>query len=768
MEKYKTITFLLFLLIGLNNHSQTRFDSLLHIKPLIQKQQHNWWYNEVAQEFIHHHSYDTALWFAKTALQYPERNKVLKEKARSYYLLGEIYMFKKQYHKSIESLIQAYNFLHLDDSSFTTNHDEIIKTLKLQYRIYEEMQEFSKELEVLEILIPIAKTFNDTTNYLEAIIFAAYIYSDQGNASKGIDNLLEGIALAEKSNQKILLARIYNTLGYSYQYQKIPQKALNAYKKAYEISSEINEYMGSSICLINIGTIYHDIQKFDTSIFFLNQALQIQLEKIQDEFSIASIYANLASNYIQKKEFKQALKYITLAIAIYKTHPYQFGLSQVYYEMAFINQQTKNYSKAIEYGQKALDICLENKFKQIELTTLKLLFKTYQDIKQYDRALKYNLLYHELKDSINSIDVKKQIALLETQFEFNKKNTQIALLNNEKQLQKNKIEKQKLFLYFSVGTGVLLAIVILLIFILLQQKIKSNLHLVEQRNLISEQNEELRQQKEEIIAQKEEINKQKDLITRKNQDITDSITHAEKIQKALLPKSAIFQSQFSDFFILNLPKDIVSGDYYWLDTFNQFTYLAVIDCTGHGVPGAFMTFIAHNLLNSAIHEKNITLSHEILNYVSANIHNLLNPNNNDEEIKSGMDIAILQFDLKNKTGLYSGAHCPILHISNHQPHLLKPDCYPIGKKFNNEFSSYSKWEFEIAPHDKFYLFTDGFADQFGGIENKKYLSKKFKNKILEIAHHPFDLQRQFLLQEFYRWKGQQEQTDDILIVGVQI
>lgn len=537
----------------------SRTDSLFAVKPLLFKNQLSWWYNETAQEFVKNQSLDTDEWFAKRALYFSISNKNNINIANSCYLLGKINAQKQKHNQSIEYLQKSIKYLYLADSSYNSINKEIIRTLKLQYKVYEEMQDFSKELIVLEKLIPLTKKYNDTTTFLEAVIYAAYIYADQGNASKGIAILLDGITIAEKSNNKLLLARIYNTLGYTYQYQKNLQQALKAYKIAYKISSENKEYMGSSICLINIGTIYHDLNKFDTSIFFLNQALQIQLEKVQDDFTIANIYANLTSNHTQKKNFAQALKYIVLAIDIYKKNQYQFGLSQGYYEIAFINFQMKNYVKAIEYANKAINICIANNFKQIELTTTKLLFKIYEENKSCELALKYHLLYHQLKDSINSTEVKNQIAALETQFEFDKKNAQITLLNNERQLQQNRLQKQKQFLFFLIGIGILLGIVIILIFSLLQHKIKTNKNLIEQRNIIIEQNEELRQQKEEINTQNEEINKQKNIIFKKIKILPIASPTPRKYKMHYFQNQQFFNLNFQIFLFLIYPKILLVG-----------------------------------------------------------------------------------------------------------------------------------------------------------------------------------------------------------------
>lgn len=300
-----------------------------------------------------------------------------------------------------------------------------------------------------------------------------------------------------------------------------------------------------------------------------------------------------------------------------------------------------------------------------------------------------------------------------------------------------------------------------------------------QRDLILEKNEELQQQKEEIITQKDEIEKQKKLVELKNKNITDSIRYALRIQKAILPSDSLIKELLPQSFIFFKPKDIVSGDFYWikqidndnnlkLETRNQKLLIAAVDCTGHGVPGAFMSIVGNNLLNQAVKEKRLAKPAEILNFISSEISEILRRDDYRYSVKDGMDITLCLLDLKNMTLEYSGIHNPLYLIRNRKLFIYKSDYVPLGELPNDDFPGYTNNEIKLQKDDIFYLFSDGFIDQFGGTKRRKYLSKNFRETLLELHSLSMSEQKEMLSRIFEFWRGPFEQTDDILVVGIKI
>lgn len=262
-----------------------------------------------------------------------------------------------------------------------------------------------------------------------------------------------------------------------------------------------------------------------------------------------------------------------------------------------------------------------------------------------------------------------------------------------------------------------------------------------------------------------ERKKQEQIITQKNKDITDSISYARKIQHAILPNDGLIKSHLPHSFVLYMTKDIVSGDFYWFSHLDGFSIIAAVDCTGHGVPGAFMSLIGYNLLNKIVNEEKITDPKEILFQLNRGVLDALHKN--ESESKDGMDIAICKINHKENTLEYGGAMRPLWIINSGVLTEIKADKIPIGTKQTdrNEVIVYTTHTVSINKGDSFYIFTDGYADQFGGANDKKYSTGKFKELLLNNSKLDFFSQERNVKSEHLKWKGGNEQVDDILLIG---
>jgi serine phosphatase RsbU (regulator of sigma subunit) len=296
--------------------------------------------------------------------------------------------------------------------------------------------------------------------------------------------------------------------------------------------------------------------------------------------------------------------------------------------------------------------------------------------------------------------------------------------------------------------------------------------LVEQRTrTIDKQKTVLETQNKDLMLQNKKIESQKELLYQKNEEVNDSINYAKKIQSAIMPPEQYFQEILNDVFILFKPRDIVSGDFYWIKQVNQYVILAAADCTGHGVPGAFMSMLGMSYLNEIVHRREITNANEVLNELRKQIRNSLRQRGQPEESKDGIDMALCVIDEKEKVLQYCGANNPLYLIrdKNGTPEMteFKADRMPLGY-YPGKFKTFTNNDIQLESGDMFYLFSDGFIDQKGGEEGKKFLSKNFKELLLEIHEEPMHDQEQILNKTITDWMGDNSQIDDILVVGVRI
>ena len=292
-----------------------------------------------------------------------------------------------------------------------------------------------------------------------------------------------------------------------------------------------------------------------------------------------------------------------------------------------------------------------------------------------------------------------------------------------------------------------------------------------QKEEIEIQRDEIESQRIKVEAQRDELKVQRDLVVKQKDELIDSINYAKKIQTAMLPPEEYFHEFLPEVFILFKPRDIVSGDFYWIKQVKQYTIVAAADCTGHGVPGAFMSMLGMSYLNEIVHRREITQANQVLNELRKQIRNSLRQYGKPEEAKDGIDMGLCVIDDKKRVLQYSGANIPLYHIRNENgtPELreIKADRMPLGY-YQGRFKTFTNREIALDLGDVLYLTSDGFIDQKGGKTGKKFLSKNFKDLLLKIHEEPFRDQKRILDNTITDWIGQNSQIDDILVIGFRV
>lgn len=264
------------------------------------------------------------------------------------------------------------------------------------------------------------------------------------------------------------------------------------------------------------------------------------------------------------------------------------------------------------------------------------------------------------------------------------------------------------------------------------------------------------------------LQKKRSEISHHQTAISDSINYAKKIQDSILPPDSLVHRILPDSFILYLPKDVVSGDFYWVEQCKGMPVFAAVDCTGHGVPGALMSVIGFNLLTQAVNEMQLTKPSDILHHLDFGVNKFLRQSDEGGLVKDGMDLAMCTLDPATRQLQYAGVFNPAYVITKNELVQLKADKFPIGINTDGITDNYTNQTMLLDAGDMIYLFSDGFADQFGGPKGKKYMYNQFRQFLLYIHTLPVEEQRRRLLEEFHRWKGQQEQVDDVLVIGVRV
>lgn len=344
--------------------------------------------------------------------------------------------------------------------------------------------------------------------------------------------------------------------------------------------------------------------------------------------------------------------------------------------------------------------------------------------------------------------------------EINKQKDRIAQQAEKVNQQLAEIEKQRMFM-------VLMAIFLFLLlgmayFIWNNYKIKKKAN-----QQLEEKNRKIRKQNKEIARQRDLAREQRDRIALQKKQITDSISYARRIQRAVLPSLSVMREHVDNFFILYKPKDIVSGDFYWESQQNGKTIIVAADCTGHGVPGAFMSMLGITFLNDIVNTRGIVKPDEILNELRENVITSLNQKGDgNDALRDGMDIAVCVLDRISGKVMFSGANNPMFLIRNKELIHVKGDKMPVS--VFEDMVSFTNHELPLQKDDRIYIFSDGYVDQFGGEKGKKFMRKRLKETLLSIYHLPMNKQKQRLDHTFEEWKGDQEQIDDVVMIGFRI
>ncbi|HEY9083806.1 MAG TPA: tetratricopeptide repeat protein [Vicingaceae bacterium] len=615
----------------------------------------------------------------------------------------------------------------------------------------------------------------------------------------------QALQLSKKIKWKKGEALAYGTLATCKSIQSDYPGAIEYYYNALAIHEELNNLDGVAVMYAGLGVLYKNTGELDKALEFHNKALEIDLKR-GDTARTSLHYGNIGVVYKHLQDFDKALEYYGKALEIDTKNNNIDGQSRHLGNIGVIHKNLKNYEEAITYYFKALEISEQQNdlegilIKSQNIGNLYILLGKYAKAEKYiQRALdlskqlgslnglysaysKQTTLYEHMgkdkealkslrlamayKDSIFNEENKKEILRQEVNFEFEKKQA-IEQAEHEKELAvaASEQKRQQLFLVF---LAVVLLAVIIISFIIYKSLKNSN------------------KQKQLIEQQKFEVEQQKIIVDNKNKEITDSIIYARRIQQAILPPKEVLSKNLENGFILYKPKDVVSGDFYWMESSNINTngalekavFLAAADCTGHGVPGAMVSVVCNNALNRAVREFKLTNPAEILDKVRLLVIETFEKS--EEEVNDGMDIALcsLTFQIPS-TGLnesetvatlqYAGANNALYMVKTNDKEKLveiKPNKQPIGKVDNPE--PFTQHTIKLQKGDTIYMFTDGFADQFGGKKGKKLMYKPFKNLLLSIQDKTMNEQKTMLEQYFEDWKGNLEQVDDVCVIGVRI
>jgi serine phosphatase RsbU (regulator of sigma subunit) len=591
------------------------------------------------------------------------------------------------------------------------------------------------------------------------------IYTVLGDSEKAIAYLLESLRIYELLGDSKGVANSSNSLGILYFNQEDFENAKRYYSKALSLIDSAEYAMSTGVYKLNIGEVYQATGENEKALKLEKDAYEI-FDQLGDINGMAYTLGVQGKVNFQLGQEEIAIDLIQKALDYLIEDQDYLGAVEYLNFLVEIYLHTNRLSAAEENALTALQIARQINSLKWKIKSFENLAKIFYQKGVYQLAYQFKDSAYIFENQLMDEEKQKQIANLRIIYESEQKEQENEILRIDQELKKKQITQQRILNIAIISILVILVIFAIVTFRAKNQKQKAN-------NQLKIQNEEIRQQREEIETQAERLKsinsdvvKKNELIEEKNKNITDSINYAKRIQTALLPFSQRISKQLEDYFIYYNPKDIVSGDFYWFSDTEDKVIVAVADCTGHGIPGAFMSFIGHDMLNHIVNFKGITQPNEILKQLKLSVIHILRQEQTDN--RDGMDISVCVWDKKSNKVYFSGANHSLLYIQNKQLHQLRGNKTTVGLDEKRNIKDFDLHEVNLVGDTCFYLFSDGYVDQFGGEKNKKFMIRNFRDLLSTIHMKKMETQGIILRETIEEWMEDSEQVDDMLIWGFRL
>ena len=707
-------------------------------------------YNRFARDLLSGKNRDvaqTALQYAQEGLKLAEQTLFKKGQAELHRTIGSAFYFMDDYEQAIEHYRIALGICEKiqDMEGMAFNYYNKGISYRAQSKIY-----YSLEAEQKALLL--WKQLGKTDYIIKAYKGIIELYQIIGEMKFAGDYAEEALHLAKETKNRQEEASMYDILGRINAETGDTLASKEYFQKSLHIYEELDQQLQIARITHNIAVrVYANDPEM--SIDLLRKTIGIYKKITPDNPLLFQVYNSLASKFQSKDQDDSTRYYKEEALAQAIRSGNLQTMAKAYNTTGMYYMNEGDIRRAEKDFHKAREIAMKNGLCNVQSSALSGISQVNYRKGDYKTAYEYFRAYQVINDSLSKEENRMNVQNLTMQYEFEKNMTE----KNENI--KAQLERQQQSVRYQRIIVLIISITLICMAIMM--------------GIIFRANKRNKQTNVKLKAQNEQITKHHNLIVRQNKEITDSIIYARRIQRAILPTPKMLNDDL-EMYIFYRPRDIVSGDFYWMSKKEDKLIIVVADCTGHGVPGAFMSLLGVTFLNEIVGKENEVYASEILNKLRENVVRSLNQAGRLEEekelTKDGMDIALCVIDYPRMFLQYAGAYNPLILIRNGEMREIKANRMPVAysdeygkKKFTNNLIS-------LMPNDCIYMFSDGFADQFGGSEgkSKKYSAKRLKSKLLDVCELPMNEQKKIMATTYDEWKGDHEQIDDVLLVGIRI
>jgi len=614
---------------------------------------------------------------------------------------------------------------NLDSSWFYINHGNQVRAIKL---LSNQLQKLNKNLN------------NQTIFNIYKMLGKAYY--DIGDPSEASLYFIKGLNLAKEINDSTEIGNFYILLSGS-NIHNLGSLCLGYLNKAEMIFKKLKNQERLNMINYRRGLCYAYGSKHDSTLYYYNKLIPIY-ESCGADSMLTSIYCSLGVTYNNLKDFSKCVECCKKSIKLCEKIGDNRNISLNYANLADYFLQIKSYDSSTYYSFKTIEVANKINYLRSKIVAYQTLVEVNKRRNNYKLAMTYYEKLVSVADSFQHLGKDVSSLTIQLKSDFKEKETQLKYTHLlEVKESENRFSKLRV-LSITIGGVVIL---ILLFTIILYNRFKL---IKNQNNLIE--------------IQKQSLEQKNLLIELKQEEIIASITYAKRLQEAILPPIEFVNANLKNNFIYYQPKDIVAGDFYWAEKVGDKFFIAAADSTGHGVPGAMVSVVCSNALNRTIKEFKLTETGKILDKTRDLV--LETFEKSEKDVKDGMDISLLCIDSETKKIFWSGANNPLWYIEDNKLHEIKADKQPIGKVDNPK--PFTTHQINHKENTTFYLFTDGFADQFGGPNGKKFKYKQFSDLLIKHNNLSAEQKANIINKTFLDWKGDLEQVDDVCVIGIKL
>jgi len=686
-------------------------------------------------------AYEKSLSFHNRALENDQKNGSRKDEGLSLNNIGNVFLMQGQYGKAISNYESSLK-IRQDISDL----EGVASSLNNLGLVYKNQGDLDRALAYYQNAFKIFQQLGDKVGMANALNNFGIIYRGNGNQERALDSFLSALSLFRELGNKVGEANTLNNIGNIYYQQEKFEQALEFYQNSLTISEALGDKNSMAGKNSNIGGVYLVMGNKEKALAYTEKALVLQ-KGIGDDKGQISTLNNLGAYFMEEGDLDKSLSYFLDAEKIENRigdHSYStITLSSI----GDIYNRTKKPELGLKYLTRALRDAKNFGSVDDRITVFEKLSETYAETGDFKRSYDFQQLAKSVRDSMDHSVSSRELAEMQVKFESEQKQREIELLGKEKEVQDLKLTKQKTVRNMIIAVTVLAILMLILIFGRYQTKKKAN---------------------EELGRKNVEIEEQKRTVEEKNSEITSSILYAKRIQDAIMPSMEEIRASLPESFVFYRPKAIVSGDFYWFSHQQNTSFIAAVDCTGHGVPGAFMSMIGNDHLNQIVNVELKKKPDQILNRLHHEIQNTLKQKHGVTDNHDGMDIALCAINHEENKLLFSSANRYLYFIRNGELTETKGDHVNIGGIMHEDVRHYELHEFDLQKGDTFYFFSDGVSDQFGGEGSKKFGYKRLKQLLLDIHQQPMDKQKTVFEKTLLDWMGKNDQIDDFLLIGIRV